>query len=309
MAATFTMKQVPLGLLRRQTPTSAITRRFASTLTQTPGGYPLYPSVSSLLLQKGIPDSEISKIPATGPKGRLLKGDVLAYIGEVAAGYPAEQAARIEKMGHLDLSNIKIAPPPAPPAPEAAAAPAREEPTVPELPSDISIAVSISLESVLATQKRIKDALGVTVPLSTFIARATELANDDLPRSAASAPSASELFDELLGAAPIKFTRGNYVPEINTVPLDEFETFDEDLLSASTSSQEVDIIDILSGKVSPRTYNNNNSNSAYSVETTPAPSALNVFSLTVPVSEQRRAKIFLDRLNTVLTVDPGRLVL
>ncbi|GAM41035.1 pyruvate dehydrogenase complex component [Talaromyces pinophilus] len=298
MAASFTLKQVPLGLLRRQTPVNPITKRFASTLTQTPGGYPLYPSVSSLLLQKGIPDSEISKIPATGPKGRLLKGDVLAYIGEVAAGYPAEQAARIEKMGHLDLSNIKIAPPPAPPAPAAAAAAPTEE-VVPELPSDISIAVSISLESVLSTQKRIKDAIGVTVPLSTFIARATEVANGDLPRSTASAPSTSELFDELIGVAPIKSTRGNYVPEINTVPLDEFESIDEDV----SASQEVDIIDILAGNVSP-IYK-----SSYVEPKTPTPSALNVFSLTVPVGEERRAKTFLDRLNTVLTVDPGRLVL
>jgi hypothetical protein len=200
-------------------------------------------------------------------------------------------------MGHLDLSNIKIAPPPAPPAAPAAAAP---EEVIPELPSDISIAVSISLESVLSTQKRIKDAIGVTVPLSTFIARATEVANGDLPRSAASAPSASELFDELLGAAPIKSTRGNYVPEINTVPLEEFESIDEDV---SVASQEVDIIDILSGNVSP-SYK-----SSYVEPRAPTASALNVFSLTVPVDEERRAKTFLDRLNTVLTVDPGRLVL
>jgi hypothetical protein len=200
-------------------------------------------------------------------------------------------------MGHLDLSNIKIAPPPAPPAAPAAAAP---EEVIPELPSDISIAVSISLESVLSTQKRIKDAIGVTVPLSTFIARATEVANGDLPRSAASAPSASELFDELLGAAPIKSTRGNYVPEINTVPLEEFESIDEDV---SVASQEVDIIDILSGNVSP-SYK-----SSYVEPKAPTASALNVFSLTVPVDEERRAKTFLDRLNTVLTVDPGRLVL
>lgn len=201
-------------------------------------------------------------------------------------------------MGHLDLSNIKIAPPPAPPAPAAAAAAPAEE-AVPDLPSDISIAVSISLESVLSTQKRIKDAIGVTVPLSTFIARATEVANGDLPRSTASAPSASELFDELLGAAPIKSTRGNYVPEINTVPLDEFESIDEDV----SASQEVDIIDILAGNVSP-SYK-----SSYVEPKAPAASALNVFSLTVPVDEERRAKTFLDRLNTVLTVDPGRLVL
>lgn len=267
-------------------------------------GYPLYPSVSQLLLQKGIPDSEISKIPATGPKGRLLKGDVLAYIGDIKAGYPAEQAALIAKMGHLDLSNIKIAPPPAPPKPAETPVPAEE--LIPELPSDISIAVSISLESVLSTQKRIKSALGVTVPLSTFIARATEIANDDLPRSSAYKPSASELFDEILGAAPVMkaSTRGTYVPEINTVPFEEFEGPNEEIVEAG----EEDIIDILSGNVARQ--------HKFATATTSVPekssfptAALNVFSLTVPVGEERRAKTFLDRLSTVLTVDPGRLVL
>lgn len=336
MAASFTLKRAPLGLLKRQCQANTLTKRmsksqfgssviqnlefkrreekkngdtyttntgFASTLSQTPGGYPLYPSVSQLLLQKGIPESEISKIPATGPKGRLLKGDVLAYLGEITAGYPAEQAARIEKMGHLDLSNIKIAPPPAPPTPAAAEVPAAEE-FVPELPSDISIAVSISLEPVLSTQKRIKKALGVTVPLSTFIARATEVANGELPRSSTSKPSASELFDEILGSAPVKTTRGNYVPEVNTIPMEEFESMEEDI--SSGHEQQVDIIDILAGNVSPRrsTYV-----STPEANASPAPSALNIFSLTVPVSEEKRAKTFLDRLNMVLTVDPGRLVL
>ncbi|OKL57855.1 hypothetical protein UA08_06734 [Talaromyces atroroseus] len=270
-------------------------------------GYPLYPSVSQLLLQKGIPESEISKIPATGPKGRLLKGDVLAYIGAIQAGYPAEQAARIEKMGHLDLSNIKIAPPPQAPTAKAET-PAPSEEIIPELPSDISIAVSISLESVLSTQKRIKSALGITVPLSTFIARATEIANDDLPRSSASKLSASELFDEILGAPVVKkFTRGNYVPEINTVPFEEFENFNEEIVE---EKEEEDIIDILSGNVPRRHKFATSSSTPESASKSSFPAAaLNVFSLTVPVGEERRAKTFLDRLSTVLTVDPGRLVL
>lgn len=73
--------------------------------------YPLYPSVAQLLHQKGLPASESEKIPATGPKGRLLKGDVLAYLGEISASYSSEQSARIAKLGRLDLSKIQIAPP------------------------------------------------------------------------------------------------------------------------------------------------------------------------------------------------------
>lgn len=269
----------------------------AATQTQNPA-YPLYPSVTQLLHQQGIPDSEVSKIPATGPKGRLLKGDVLAYLGSIQADYPAEQAARLEKMAHLDLSNIKIAPPPAPPKP--VETPAFEE-DLPELPSDISVAASISLESVLSTQKRIKETLGVTVPLSTFIARAIEIANDDLPRSPFSQPSASELFDQILGAPPIVTGRGNYIPEINAVPIDEFESYEEE------EHVEEDIIDILAGNVnSPE----RRSAAVAPVESSgPTPAALNVFSVTVPAGEERRAKTFLDRLNTVLTVNPGSLVL
>lgn len=279
----------------------------AATQTQN-AAYPLYPSVSQLLHQKGIPESEISKIPATGPKGRLLKGDVLAYVGEIKADYPAEQAARIEKMGHLDLSNIKIAPPPAAPAaaPEEKSTPAEE--ILPELPSDISIAVSISLESVLSTQKRIKDSIGATIPLSTFIARATEIANSDLPRSPLSKPSADEVFDEIVGVAPIKkFTRGSYTPEINTVPIEELESADEE--AYIQEQQEEDIIDVLSGNVSRRTLTSAAIPGSSSSPKATSPAALNVFSVTVPVGEEQRAKTFLDRLSTVLTVNPGRLVL
>lgn len=200
-------------------------------------------------------------------------------------------------MGLLDLSNIKIAPPPAPPKP--AATPAVEE-ALPELPSDISVAASISLESVLSTQKRIKETLGVTVPLSTFIARATEMANDDLPRSPLSQPSASELFDEVLGAAPVLTGRGSYIPEINTVPIDEFESYAEE------EYVEEDIIDVLAGNVTPK----RSSAPVAPVESNISiPAALNVFSLTVPAGEERRAKTFLDRLNTILTANPGSLVL
>lgn len=273
----------------------------SATQTQNPV-YPLYPSVQQLLHEKGIPESEISKIPATGPKGRLLKGDVLAYLGQIAADYPSTQAARLAKLSHLDLSNIKLAPAPAKPAKPA---PAVEEEAAPAPPAETSVAISIPLDSVLSVQKRIKDTSGVTVPLSTFIARATDIANDDLPRSPLSKPTADELFDEVvLGASPAKTSRGDYIPEINAIPLDEVESAKQ---PAKEEEAEADIIDILSGKAPKRTASPSTRESVS--PTGPPPAALNVFSLTVPVAEEKRARVFLDRIKTILTVEPGRLVL
>ncbi|KAE8352107.1 hypothetical protein BDV28DRAFT_149356 [Aspergillus coremiiformis] len=292
MASGFPVRQIPAIFARRQPRVLGTTRRLASSSaiqTQNPA-YPLYPSVIQLLHEKGIPESEVSKIPASGPKGRLLKGDVLAYLGAIPAHYPASQAARFDQLAHLDLSNIKIAPPPKPAEPQA---PVVKEP-VARPPPTTSVAVSISLATVLSVQKKIQETLGVNVPLSTFLSRAADLANDDLPRSSLEKRSAEELFDEVLGAKSIQTSRGDYVPELNAVKV----------LSQTQPVKPVkeDIIDILSGKVSKAL-------SRPSVVETPVGGAANVFSLTVPVEEEKRARVFLDRVKALLTVEPGRLVL
>ncbi|KAB8258430.1 hypothetical protein BDV32DRAFT_125781 [Aspergillus pseudonomiae] len=290
MASSFTLRQIPAVVARRQPRVLGTTRRLASSSavqTQNPA-YPLYPSVIQLLHEKGIPESEVSKIPASGPKGRLLKGDVLAYLGSIPADYPATQQVRFDKLAHLDLSNIKIAAPPRPAEPQPVAEPvARPPPTT-------SVAVSISLATVLSVQKKIQETLGVNVPLATFLARATDLANDDLPRSSREKQSADELFDEVLGAKPIQTSRGDYVPELNAVEAPS-------VVQPAKPVKE-DIIDILSGKASKAA-------SRPSVVEPPAGSAANVFSLTVPVEEEKRARVFLDRVKALLTVEPGRLVL
>lgn len=258
--------------------------------------------------EKGIPESEISKIPATGPKGRLLKGDVLAYLGEIPADYPATLSTQLAKKAHLDLSNIKLATPPPPPEP----APAAEQPApaaVEEPEPETSVAVAISLDAVLAVQKRIKKSLGVTVPLTTFIERATDVANDDLPRSPLDKPSADELFDEIIGAgSPARTSRGSYIPEVNTVSLSEAEALES---QPSEPNPAADIIDVLAGNVRPSTPTRTVATAAATEQETgaPADSALNVFSLRVPEAEKRRASVFLERLRTLLTVEPGRLVL
>ncbi|OJJ60796.1 hypothetical protein ASPSYDRAFT_29321 [Aspergillus sydowii CBS 593.65] len=294
MASNYTVRHIPGVLAKCQPRVIARTsRRLASTSapqTQNPA-YPLYPSVTQLLHEKGIPDSEVSKIPASGPKGRLLKGDVLAYLGLVASDYPVSQASRIEKLGHLDLSNIKIAPPPAPAVPE----PAAEKP-VAKAPPTISVAVSISLSTVLHVQRKLQKSLGVTVPLSTFLARATDLANDDLPRSPNAKQSSSEIFDEILGAEPIKSTRGEYIPELNAL--------DEPTEARPTQSVKEDLIDFLSGASTKK-----RAPQVVETESFEPQQALNVFSLTVPVGEEKRARTFLERVKTLLTIEPARLVI
>lgn len=221
---------------------------------------------------------------------------MLAYLGAIASDYPSTQAAKLQKLTHLDLSNIKIAPPPPARAPKPAEAPVAEK-EAPAPPPMASVAVSVSLAAALSVQKKIKESLGATVPLSTFLARASDLANDELPRSSRAKPSVDELFNELLGASPVTVSRGDYFPEVNAAGVSETTT------TKNQPAQE-DLIDVLSGKAvrassrkSPKTQSPSEG------------SAINVFSLTVPAGDEKRARTFLDRIKDMLQVEPGRLVL
>ncbi|KAF2110158.1 hypothetical protein BDV96DRAFT_615458 [Lophiotrema nucula] len=257
--------------------------------------YPLYPSVHQLMKENGLPKEEADKIPATGPNGRLLKGDVLAYLGRIEGSYVSKQFDRIHKLAHLDLSNIKLAPP-KPAAPEKAAA-AEPLPIPEEL--DIEIATSVSLKAVYEVQKRVQDSIGVFLPLSTFIARATELANEDLPRSKTAKPSADELFNSVLGLDNVagKTSQGVFTPQVTALPPTSLRA------SRPSSLKKPDIIDILAGKkVFARPAKAPISDAVRVV----AP--VNVFSVSVPKGDERRAQLFLQRIKAVLEAEPGRLV-
>jgi Biotin-requiring enzyme/e3 binding domain len=253
--------------------------------------YPLLPSVAHLIHEHGLADSAIDKMTPSGPNNRLLKGDVLAYIGSISSSYPTELSVKIEKLTHLDLSNIKLAAPPPPPKKAAA------EPIPEVVVQDLEVAVPISMKAVIEVQKRIQSTLGVFMPLSTFIARATDVANDNLPRSKTQAASADELFNQVLGLDKIPTgVRATFLPQITalsgTVPVAKLP-----------QRKEADIIDILTGKSRPVSKG---------LGGRPLPGLsgeVNVFSVTVPKGEERRAKLFLDRVKMVLEEEPGRLVL
>ncbi|KAG7699819.1 hypothetical protein KL930_004928 [Ogataea haglerorum] len=69
------------------------------------------PSVELLLEANGISrDEALLKITATGPKGRILRGDVKAYLGEIDSSNNSKIAAYLDSKSHLDLSNIELRP-------------------------------------------------------------------------------------------------------------------------------------------------------------------------------------------------------
>ena len=70
------------------------------------------PAVELLLHENDIShDDAIAKIQATGPNGRILKGDVLAYLGTIPIDAVVDLAKYIKSREHLDLSNIVVAKP------------------------------------------------------------------------------------------------------------------------------------------------------------------------------------------------------
>ena len=260
-----------------------------------PQKYPLYPSVEHLIKSNGLDHSAIAEMTPTGPQGRLLKGDVLVYLGRVAAERPAEIASRFEHNSHLDLSNIKIAKPAAP-APTAAKAASPKA----SVPQDLQVSLSVSLANAIAVQKKVQENLGTFLPLSTFIARAADLANDELPLPSGYKPTADELFNQVLGLDRVnaKVSRGYYLPQIAALPPSSFTG-----VAPKPKAAAADIIDILAGRSAKKSP-------ARQAPVFPGVSTgVNTFSLTVPKGEEKRAQIFLAKMKTVLEQDPGRLVL
>ncbi|OLL24460.1 putative pyruvate dehydrogenase protein X component, mitochondrial [Neolecta irregularis DAH-3] len=67
------------------------------------------PAVMHLLREYSITDP--SRIIATGPNGRILKGDVLAHIGKINESTPKSLTDAFCKLSKLDLRNIKAVEP------------------------------------------------------------------------------------------------------------------------------------------------------------------------------------------------------
>lgn len=256
--------------------------------------YPLYPSVQQLIHYNNLDADTVASITPTGPQGRLLKGDVLAFVGAINAETPGKLSERFTKLGHLDLSNVKVAK-----KKEAAATTEPKPAPVAAPPQESEVAVTVTLAKAIEASNRISETLGVFLPLSTFIARAAEVANDDLPPSSRQ-PSAEELFNQVLGLDKLqpRTSRGAYMPQISAL--------EPSFLAPrpAAPAKQADIIDILAAQPKQK-------------KAVPAPatrpgmssSGPNVFSLVVPKGDEKRASVFLERVKAILETEPGRLVL
>ena len=315
--------------------------------------YPLYPAVAALIHENHIPESEISQIPATGPNSRLLKGDVLAYLGRIGSGYSSSQSKRIQKLSHLDFSHIKkqvvTSEKEEAKSTESIRASGKSssaQPTQldqPPAPSKTTtISLPISLAEVFKVQRRVSKVLNTSLPLSEFVIRAVSRANKRLPpkpQPSSATPSPDELFNAVLGLGhpSPKTSTGTYLPQVVAPPEVSHRNSDPSGgLSSSataTSTSKRDIIDILTGSNSNSKNNSNissrswphhhhpsssSSSSSLSSTSSASPSNqpnvntantfINNFTLTVPVEEEKRARIFLERVKTGLQDEPGRLV-
>ena len=264
--------------------------------------YPLYPSVMQLLRQQGFSISEAEKIPASGPKGRLLKGDVLAYLGTIPSSYSSDQSARIAELGHLALSNIEpISKQESAPQPRIAP----PELLLPPEPEATEIAIPISLASVFQVQKRIQATIGVTLPLSTFIMRATKLANDDLPKRITSKQTADKLFNDILGLGnvPSKVSKSHYIPQFTALPAKLNTEYPD-------RQKQIDIYDILTSNVSSATVSRGSRAPPLEItDGSQIEDSTNIFRVRAAKGEEKRARVFLESVKNILQVDPGRLIL
>ncbi|KAG7662539.1 PDX1 [[Candida] subhashii] len=114
----------------------------------------LSPAVELLLHENNISSTDaINQIPASGPNGRLLKGDVLAHLGSINRDSIIKLTEFLNSKQHLDLSNIVIAKP-EPPKPEEV----KKDATTPvEKPKPKNI-LSIDLVCDLGTEEDISPA-------------------------------------------------------------------------------------------------------------------------------------------------------
>ena len=256
---------------------------------------------------------DILKIPTTGPRGRLLKGDVLAYVGKISKSGPAEVEAMVAKLAHLDLSNIKIR---KAPAPEALKKDAEAKKDVKPIPVETDIQVEVSLENLSKFQAEVQGKLpipfpsppnfislheeisnttpptstgrmGFSPPLSTFLTEASLKANQKLPPSKLP-PSPTEIFNELLGL-PKKPVTAPYKPQLTALPSPP----------SRASAKKVDLIDFLSG-AKPKAV-------VHKVTTASSRATINVISVTVRKEDEARGRVFLERVKCYLESEPDKL--
>lgn len=251
----------------------------------------LLPSVLNLLHQNHVSEEDaIGKIPATGPNGRLLKGDVLAYLGVISKDSLNAVNSNIKSTQHLDLSNIKAKAPQHPSAakePEAAKEVAKEKPSKPE---PIVLRNTFSLSDISLLRTTVDATLSTNLSINTLVEKASKLAHRDV--GVLSKPKKSALNDPLFDAlvAPPKTTKK---------PFEEKFTFKSG--GPLTKTATADVLDILASPRKPV--------SSPATKATAAPQQLDVAVKVNTADGEKKGQLYLDRLQYYLTNGKGDLLL
>ncbi|WLF79215.1 pyridoxine biosynthesis protein [Lodderomyces elongisporus] len=172
------------------------------------------PAVELLLHENNITkDEALSKIKASGPNGRILKGDVLSYLGKIQPESIESITKFIKSRQHLDLSNIVLAKPEKTAAAETDAS-SKSSSAKPEKPKPSNI-LSVELTSIL----------GEGVPKAKF----------------------KYSFESAIASA-IQHTYAQRFPQYATSPTassiyDKYDVF-EDLISASVTKNRFEVYDV-----------------------------------------------------------------
>ncbi|KAL2709651.1 Pyruvate dehydrogenase complex protein X component [Kluyveromyces marxianus] len=245
-----------------------------------------FPSVATLLQENSIsPEEAFAKIKATGPNGRILKGDILAYLGKISQESLDKVTSYIKSHEKLDLSNIELrkeqpaAEQPATAsseaAPAAAAAAEARQPLVLSEQITLRVPVSVSYE-------QLAEAVRSYVKESTFLAHEEPLNN-----------SASDLYDplfeELLVQEPHK---PRFKVTYNLVSVDD--------APAASHHYHPDIFELLAG-----TTTSTNSNTAAASAPAQADARHEyVLNVSVAVDEslvdaKERAESFVSRISSL----------
>lgn len=197
-----TKKETP----KQSNNTEKALKTFSSGAVKANPNQTLLPSVDFILHENNIDrNTALNDIPATGPKGRLLKGDVLAYLGKISKEAPQDIAAYVKLKEHLDLTGIKPAAPikadvanggPSESATVSAAAPAK-----PKTINKLKFSFRAPLGEL--SSQEFQYTVGQALKLAKLIAYSTEFPEYVTAGPLGAMPlSQDAIFDELLVAAP-----------------------------------------------------------------------------------------------------------
>ncbi|QPG73126.1 hypothetical protein FOA43_000431 [Brettanomyces nanus] len=173
-----------------------------------------FPSVEFLLAENKISrEDALQKITATGPKGKILKGDVLAYLGKIPADDNTKIASFLEDREKLDLSHIELA------TPEAAAETAEGSEGAAAADSSAAAPAKPAKQPVVVSHQFVISSAVPSKILAALVAKAASKAETAAyaTKNYKSSDLVDPLFEDLI-APPANTERFKVNYSINTTP-------------------------------------------------------------------------------------------